>query len=168
MTRTLQAAVYARSATRALLAGSTALERQVEACRRYADAHNLTVDSDLIVADTTPGDVDPTERPALSQLLRTAEQGRFSVLVVYSPDRLTRDPRVFLALYQQFREHDVDIRFALLDVEASDSPASRLAIGTKADAHERQTHLRRSSEARRGRMQPNEPKELNEPNEPIV
>ncbi|HLZ21030.1 MAG TPA: recombinase family protein [Ktedonobacterales bacterium] len=108
--------------------------------------------------------MDPAERPALSQLLRAAEQGRFSVLVVYSPDRLTREPRVFLTLHQQFREHDVDIRFALLDVEASDSPASRLTIGTKADAHERRTQLRRSSESetRRGRMQPNEP------NEPIV
>src|SRR5579859_248753 len=164
MTRTHQAAVYARSATGPGPAGSTTLERQVEACRRYGYVHSLTVDSDLIVADITPGDVDPAERPALSQLLRAAEQGRFSVLVVYSPDRLTREPRVFLTLHQQFREHDVDIRFALLDVEASDSPASRLAIGTKADAHERRTQLRRSSEfeACRGRMQPNEP------NEPIV
>lgn len=82
---------------------------------------------------------------------------------------MTRDPRVFLALYQQFREHDVDIRFALLDVEASDSPASCLAISTKADAHERRTHLRRSSEARRGRMQPAEPNAPNaQPAEPAV
>lgn len=154
MARTHQTAMYARSAAGPQLTGDTTLEQQVAACRRYVDAHNLTVDGDLIVADTTPGDVDPAERPALSQLLRSAEQGRFSVLVVYSPDRLTRNPRVFLSLYQQFCELDVDIRFALLDVEASDSPASRRTISAKADAHERQTHLRRSSEARRGRMQP--------------
>lgn len=54
MTCTHQTAAYARSALGPRTAGSTTLERQVEACRRYADAHNLTVDSDLIVADTTP------------------------------------------------------------------------------------------------------------------
>ena len=67
-----------------------------------------------------------TYRPVLEAVLEDAEAGRFDLLVVHSPDRLSRDAIEMGVLYRQFEMAGVGIHF--VHGPASDSPEAMIML----------------------------------------
>ncbi|HWI51234.1 MAG TPA: recombinase family protein, partial [Symbiobacteriaceae bacterium] len=66
-----------------------------------------------------PGDLDWTDRPALTQLLDLVEKGALHGVVIYDPDRLARDLGVQLAVTDIIIKHRVQLEFITQQYDAS-------------------------------------------------
>ena len=51
------------------------------------------------------------DRPLLGQLRQAVQTGEVSVLYVYSPDRLSRNPLHLVRLFEEFASAGVEVRF---------------------------------------------------------
>src|SRR5688572_25356024 len=69
----------------------TPLDQQESACRAYAIAHGFTVDEAHIYREAHTG-IELWERPQLTRLREAIRRREIDVVIVYSIDRLSRDP----------------------------------------------------------------------------
>jgi site-specific DNA recombinase len=97
---------------------NNSLPTQREACHARALERGATEILDFVDAGV-PGDLDWTDRPALSHLLDMVEQGLIGGVVVYDPDRLARNLGVQLAVTEIITKHNVKLEFVTQDFNAS-------------------------------------------------
>jgi hypothetical protein len=71
------------------------VRRQVEACRRLASSLGATVAQ--VYLDGVPTCPAVAERQAMRRLIEVAKTGNFDIVLVESPDRISRDPATLAA-----------------------------------------------------------------------
>lgn len=108
--------IYVRISTTQQEEG-TSIETQIERCVEAAEARGYQVKSDLIYRDTWTGA--EVERPALDQLRRSVERGNLDAVMVYSADRLSRDPLHLLTLLREFSDSRVALESVLSSFDTS-------------------------------------------------
>lgn len=99
-------------------ASNNSIPTQREACHQRAQEKGATQVMDFIDAGV-PGDLDWTDRPALTQLLDLVEKGAVHGVVIYDPDRLARDLGVQLAVTDIVIKHRVQLEFITQQYDAS-------------------------------------------------
>lgn len=96
-----RAAVYCRVSSEAQQERQT-IETQVEFARKYCDLNNIEI-TEIYRDDGVTGTLPLGDRPAGSQLLQDARDGKFKLLLIFKLDRLGRSTRVILDAV-----HDLD------------------------------------------------------------
>ncbi|HCB92560.1 MAG TPA: recombinase family protein, partial [Selenomonas sp.] len=96
-----QAAVYCRVSSEAQQERQT-IENQIDFARKYCDLNNIEI-TEIYKDDGITGTLPLGDRPAGSQLLRDAQDGKFKLLLIFKLDRLGRSTRVILNAV-----HDLD------------------------------------------------------------
>ena len=95
------AAVYCRVSSEAQQERQT-IETQVEFAQKYCDLNNIEI-TEIYKDDGITGTLPLGDRPAGSQLLQDARDGKFKLLLIFKLDRLGRSTRVILDAV-----HDLD------------------------------------------------------------
>lgn len=95
------AAVYCRVSSEAQQERQT-IETQVEFAQKYCDLNNIEI-TEIYKDDGITGTLPLGDRPAGSQLLHDARDGKFKLLLIFKLDRLGRSTRVILDAV-----HDLD------------------------------------------------------------
>ena len=108
--------IYVRISTTQQETG-TSVETQVERCIDAAEARGYQVKPDLIWRDTWTGA--EIERPALDLLRRAVATGDLDAVMVYSADRLSRDPLHLLTLLREFADAKVNLESVLSSFDTS-------------------------------------------------
>ena len=103
------AAIYARVSSDRQKEDQT-IGSQVVALTEYAQAQSYTVPAEWIFQDEGySGSV--LMRPALERLRDLAAEGQVAVLLIYSPDRLSRKYAYQVLLIEEFARHGVEVIF---------------------------------------------------------
>lgn len=109
-------AIYARVSTEEQVEHGTSLEEQLRLCRERAKDPIEFVDAG--VSGTT------MDRPQLQSLLEGVRQGRIERVVVYDPDRLSRNVTHLLLIVDELRQHRAEIEF--VNFQSDLTPDGRL------------------------------------------
>ena len=104
----MKAAFYGRQSTQQQADG-TSMDTQETACLTLAATLGYEVPPELVCREIWSGA--DLERPVLSGLRMLAQASGFDALLVYSPDRLSRDPLHLLTLLKEFAECGVQLHF---------------------------------------------------------
>lgn len=99
-------------------AANNSIPTQRDACHQRARERGATEVLDFIDAGV-PGDLDWTDRPALTQLLDLVEKDALHGVVIYDPDRLARDLGVQLVVTDIIIKHRVHLEFITQQYDAS-------------------------------------------------
>jgi site-specific DNA recombinase len=97
---------------------NNSIPSQRDACYERARERGATQMLDFVDAGV-PGDLDWTDRPALSHMLEMVEKGLLVGIVVYDPDRLARNLGVQLAVTEIITKHSVKLEFVTQEFNAS-------------------------------------------------
>lgn len=102
-----RAAIYTRVSTAAQADTGTSLQSQMEACRAYAHAHDYAVihEAQEDVSDTT------LARPGLDTIRDMARDSTIDAVIVYDPDRLTRDLGHLMLLLDELEQAGAPLVF---------------------------------------------------------
>ena len=148
------AGIYARLSS-AQQEDGTSLETQVERCEAKARELGYTVEERFIWRETQTGII--IERAVLDKARRAAADGQIAALMVYSSDRLSRDPFHTVSLVREFKAAGVELHF--VNGISDSSPEGQLMayidgyVGFKEHALIRERTIRgREAAARAGRM----------------
>ncbi|WP_031517089.1 recombinase family protein [Desulfofalx alkaliphila] len=117
----MQAAIYIRVSTDDQAKHGYSLADQREACcsrARFLGAKEILTFSDEGISGTI------LERPGLTKMREAARDGRFQVLIVRDPDRLSRKLAHQLLITEELEKTGVKLEF--LDFEWKDTPEGRL------------------------------------------
>lgn len=109
-------AIYVRVSTNQQVEG-TSLETQIDQCKAAAFERGYQVNPEFIVRDSWTGD--EIERPALDGLRAAVASGVLDAVMVYSADRLSRDPVHLLMLLREFTEAGVTLESVLGSFDTS-------------------------------------------------
>lgn len=132
----MNAIIYDRVSTPGQREEGTSLETQMYACRKYAEDLGYTVPAEHIFQEqASGGDVN---RPLLAQVRQLVREHLADALIVYTPDRLSRDATDLMVLSEEITQQ----RVALLFVHgpSGDSPEDKLLrfiFGYKSEAERR-------------------------------
>ncbi len=146
------AAIYCRvSSERQGAEDRTSLQTQEAACRDYALRNGLIVEDAHVYIECYSGN-DVHGRPALQELLAAAQKRVFSVVLVYSVDRFSRNPADFHVLLNWLDPYAVRVHFVSRDY--SDSPEGQLwqSMETIFAHYENQQRVERSMRGKRARV----------------
>ncbi len=130
------AAIYARVSTPGQQEDGTSLETQVAACLESAQELGDSVPPEYILQEQASGS--DTNRPLLAKLRQLVRDRKIDVIIIYHPDRLSRDATDLMMLWQEITEQGVEIR--LLQGPAGTSPEDKLLrfiFGYKSEAERR-------------------------------
>src|SRR5688572_24646295 len=97
----------------------TPLDQQESACRAYAEQHGHTVADQHIYREAHTG-VELWERPKLTALREAIRRKEIDVVVVYSIDRLSRDPVHLGVLISEADHAGVAVEFVTEPLDTSD------------------------------------------------
>jgi site-specific DNA recombinase len=86
---------------------NTSLEHQLKACLRYADANGLAVYENLIFQENYTGTV--IDRPGLNKLRKLTRNRMITGVIVFSSDRLSRNPTDADTLLREFFNNEVEL-----------------------------------------------------------
>src|SRR6266478_775067 len=118
------AAIYARvSSERQKEEGTIA--SQTALLLEYAKAHELSVPPEWIFEDEGYSGA-LLARPGLERLRDLASEGQLEVILVYSPDRLSRRYAYQVLLLEEFSQQGVEVRF--LKGAAGQNPEEQLLV----------------------------------------
>lgn len=122
--RLIQAGVYCRVSTEDQAEKGASLEAQKDFLLRWAAQENIEVQEDNIFLEDGYSGKD-LNRPALTKLRKSAKDKKFSVLLIYHNDRLSRDTRDTLAIVEELSDAGVMTRFSNFDADTA-SPEGKL------------------------------------------
>lgn len=105
----MRAALYARVSTEDQEREGTSLDTQIEACHKYAEEHGYEVQEEHILKEAYSGLT--LERPYLDILRAWVANKEVDGVVVYSTDRLSRDPVHLLLLVEEFEKKKAELHF---------------------------------------------------------
>lgn len=115
----MRTAIYARVSTDEQAAHGTSLEEQVRLCRQLAaDPQSAQTFIDAGESGTT------MERPHLRALMEGVRRHEIDQVLVYDPDRLSRNVTHLLLIVDELRRHGVELVF--VNFQADLSPDGRL------------------------------------------
>lgn len=103
------AAIYCRVSTENQEAEGTSLDSQLEACLRIAREQCYDVPEEYIIREAWSGLT--LERPDLTELRNWVRHNEVDAVIVYSTDRLSRDPVHLLLLVEEFDKKEVKLLF---------------------------------------------------------
>ncbi len=101
-----KAVIYARFSTD--LQNDRSIDDQIVLCRSFADNQNLSVIS--VFQDRAQSGATLIGRNGIAQLMRDAQNGRYSVLVVEALDRLSRDQEDIAHIWKRLSFLGIEIR----------------------------------------------------------
>jgi DNA invertase Pin-like site-specific DNA recombinase len=116
-----QAVIYARFSPRPDAQGCDSVEKQMERCRAYCDAHGYDVIGKKHDNDMSGGRAD--NRPGLQAAIELACKHK-AVLVVYKLDRLARNTRDALDVLERLQKSKADLA-SLVEQINSRSPMGK-------------------------------------------
>ncbi|MCX6658789.1 MAG: recombinase family protein, partial [Candidatus Bathyarchaeota archaeon] len=93
----MKSAIYCRVSTEGQEQDGTSLQTQLEACRKYCQARQYEVGHEISEAWSGLS----LERPKLTELREMVRSEKIDTVVVYSLDRLSRDPVHGVILMQE-------------------------------------------------------------------
>lgn len=114
----MKAAIYCRVSTEEQGREGTSLDSQLEACLSKAHELGCEVPQELIFRETYSGL--QLERPELTKLRELIRNGAIDQLIIYTLDRLSRDPTHGVILTQEFEKHSVKLEAITETVDSSD------------------------------------------------
>ena len=148
-------AIYARVSTPGQREEGTSLETQVRECISFAEHKGLDIPPHLIFQEQASGA--DSNRPRLAHIRLLAREGRINTLVVYHPDRLSRDATDLMVIFEEISEAGVEVLF--VHGPSGNSPEDKLLrfiFGYKSEAERRDTIERtmrgKRQTARNGKM----------------
>jgi site-specific DNA recombinase len=112
----MKAAIYYRVSTEGQEQDGTSLQTQLEACLKYCQVRNYEVVKQFKEAYSGLS----LERPQLDELRTLIRESIIDVVVVYSLDRLSRDPVHGVILMQEMEKHGVYLEAATETVDNSE------------------------------------------------
>lgn len=101
------AAIYCRVSTQGQARDGTSLDTQADGCVAYAQAQGMTV-ATVIKDDVSGAQLD---RPGLDSIRDMAERGDIQTVVVFDPDRLSRNLGHLMLLIEEFDRKKVELVF---------------------------------------------------------
>ena len=104
---TKRAVIYARVSTDEQAEHGYSRESQIDACRSYAVAHELTATAELR-EDYSGAKLDRPEMDKLREMIRRRE---VDAVIVFSPDRLTRNLAHSLILREEWRKAGIELHY---------------------------------------------------------
>ena len=116
------AAIYARVSTPGQQEDGTSLETQVAGCKRLAEQRGFHVPSEYIFQEQASGA--DRARPILSRIQNMARKRELNALLVYSPDRLSRDPLHLMVVSEDLAALGVQVLF--VEGPSGDTPEDKL------------------------------------------
>jgi len=142
----MRAVTYSRVSTEEQ-ADNTSITTQLEAIHKYASEHEMEVVKDCIDAGITGATLDRAELNELRELVKI---GQVDAVIVYDPDRLSRNFAHLMVLASEFDRARVELAFVTETMEKS--PEGRMLFGMKGlfAEYERTKIMERTA---RGRMQ---------------
>jgi site-specific DNA recombinase len=114
----MKAAIYCRVSTEEQGREGTSLDSQLEACLSKARQAGYDVPGELIFRETYSGL--SLERPKLNELRELIRNGAIDRLIIYTLDRLSRDPTHGVILTQELEKHGVKLEAVTEDVDNSE------------------------------------------------
>lgn len=105
----MKAALYARVSTEDQEREGSSLGTQEEACRKYAEEQGYEVQDAYVIKEVYSGLT--LERPELERLRSWVSDKEIDGVVVYSTDRLSRDPVHLLLLVEEIDKKGVTLHF---------------------------------------------------------
>lgn len=118
------AAIYARVSSEQQKEQNT-IASQTAGLREYAQAHQYAVPPEWIFEDEGySGSV--LARPGLERLRDLIAEGAIETVLVYGPDRLSRNYAYQVILLEEFARHGTEVVF--LNAPAADTPEQRLLV----------------------------------------
>src|SRR6266852_1657094 len=118
------AAIYARVSSKQQKEQNT-IASQTAGLRAYAQAHGYTIPPEWIFEDEGySGSV--LVRPGLERLRDLVAEGAVETVLVYGPDRLSRNYAYQVILLEEFARHGTEVVF--LNAPATDTPEQRLLL----------------------------------------
>jgi site-specific DNA recombinase len=116
-------AIYARVSSQKQKEGET-IESQIDALRHYAKDNDYCINEKLIFLDDgVSGSL--LQRPALDDLREIIRFEPIEVLLIYAPDRLSRNYTHQLILMEEFRRQGVKVHF-LKNPPSEDTPEAKM------------------------------------------
>ena len=145
----MNAAVYARVSTDMQAEKGYSLETQVLACTKKAKELGATIIKEF-VDDGYSGAY--LERPQLDALRDAIADKLFDLVVIYEPDRLSRETAHLLLLTQEIERSGAKLEFVL--TEYKNTPEGQLFLTIKGAfaAYERASIRERSMRGKRGKL----------------
>ncbi len=125
----LRAAVYVRISKDRAGTG-LGVERQLQDCRKLADLRGWVIDESWVLNENdTSATLGP--RPKFERLMQGMESGAFDVVLAYKVDRLVRQLRDMVELYDLARKHGVVLATSdgNLDLSTDGGRAQALLLG---------------------------------------
>ena len=110
------AIIYCRVSTEDQEKEGTSLQTQLEACLKDCEEKGYNVAYRL--SETCSGLT--LDRPKLNELRELIRNGQIDVIVVYSLDRLSRDPVHLVILTEEFDKYHVELEAVTEDIDSSD------------------------------------------------
>lgn len=101
------AAIYARVSTTGQAKDGTSLDTQTDACKQYAQQYGYTVIKE-VREDISGGTL---KRPGLDGIRDVAERREIQAVIIYDPDRLSRDLGHMMLLVSEFERAKVQLYF---------------------------------------------------------
>jgi len=112
----MKVAIYCRVSTEGQEQEGTSLQTQLEACQKYCQSKGYEVAYEFNEAFSGLS----LERPKLAELRELARSESIDSIIVYSLDRLSRDPVHGVILMQELEKHQVTLEAATETVDNSE------------------------------------------------
>jgi len=127
---TKRAIIYGRVSTDDQAEHGYSLPSQFEAMRRYAEQHGLTVPSpEYEIQDDYTGA--KLQRPGLDRARRMLDDHEAEAIIVYSPDRLTRNLAHSLILREEWHRAEIELHYCNRG-KSENTPESRMTENIEA------------------------------------
>ncbi len=130
--------IYARVSTPGQREEGTSLDTQVEASLKVAKDREIDIPSEFVLREQASGA--DSNRPLLARVIELAREGRIDVVIIYHPDRLSRDAIALMVLCEELAELGVELLF--VHGPSGTSPEDKLVrfiLGYKSEAERRDT-----------------------------
>jgi len=114
----VKAAIYCRVSTEDQEREGTSLDSQFKACQDKAQELEYEIGEKYMIRETFSGL--SLERPKLSQLRQWVRDKEVDAIVVYTLDRLSRDPVHFIILQEEMKRSGVGLILVTEDLDNSD------------------------------------------------
>lgn len=114
----MKAAIYTRVSTENQEREGTSLDSQLEACLKLAEDRGYEVPREFILSETYSGS--SLDRPKLNEMRRWVRDSEVDAIIVYTLDRLSRDPVHFIILQEELERAGVELILATEDIDSSD------------------------------------------------
>ena len=118
-------ALYARVSTEEQAEKGYSIEGQKEKIHQYCELHGYTVVGEYVDAGISGKNI--TKRPEVQRLLKDAESGKFDEVVVWKINRISRNTKDFLEIFERLEKYNVSITSLTENFDTS-NPMGKFAV----------------------------------------